>query len=92
MEFVILIVRTLDWVNIDAFPWPCCEAKRWQRFIGRVEHWNRNFSINYFNYRARLKEISLKSFEATGIPIVECAHYEEASEFLNKNNWYHPDS
>jgi len=98
MEFVILIRRTLEWDKINNFENKACVDYRWKFFLNNVNKWNDSFNIDYFKYRQKLKNIALKSWEKTGIPIVEDKNFWEKNK-NNKNlvilptdddDWYHP--
>ena len=104
LNFVILIRKTEDWGNVNSpfdltppFGNKYISKDKFAKFIVK---WNANMSINYFQYRQKMKDIAIKNMQATGIPIAT-----NSIEFLknNKDNkdlfvlptddddWFHPD-
>jgi hypothetical protein len=94
MNFAITHNRTLDWKNMSHFSNQACSSlKNWDVFKKNVKKWDQCFNIGYFDYRAELKRISLESFKATGIPIVDRNELSDDSIVLptDDDDWFHPD-
>lgn len=82
---IIYIRDTVDWssmtmekfINQENFGSP---PSGWTNFMGEdnknfilqlISHWNKIFNISFFDYRKKLKDISIKNFKSTGASILK---------------------
>lgn len=107
MNIVILIRQTDDyekWSNmkLEDIPFNHRVIKEVKsKFLQYVTNWNNKYSLNYYKFRARLKEIGQRNLKDTGLPVI----YEDPKVFFesnrgNKNlliiptdddDWLHPN-
>ena len=86
MDNFIIIRRTLPWRRIS---WASFLERtflngdnlRYRAVIPLIEHWNNNFGMSYFQYRAVLKEIAFISMQRAGAKIKPLEWY---FKFINE--------
>jgi len=90
----ILVRRTIAWNRIETMQ-QYREAYRGRGPHGLplsyVEKWNNDFSVSYWDYRAKLKEIAKKSLQATGIPLLRKRELADIIIPIDDDDWLHPE-
>jgi hypothetical protein len=102
------VVNTLDWKRLDMLRFEKMSANQQRverlvatthagRFEGedvfeKIRWWNDTFSVSFLEYRAKLKEIALKNWKATGAAISESGFADGTVSIpLDDDDWVPPN-